>query len=87
MSEKKAKKAAKDNRPPAEKLILDFLNLNKIVLIVDEIAIVNDVAKGAVYTVDKRPRIRAYYQDQVNKSKPNELKPTNGQEKKVEVVN
>ncbi|MBU1067091.1 hypothetical protein KKE60_04860 [Patescibacteria group bacterium] len=60
-------KSPEDTRVPADKILLDFLQKEKLVLIADETTIVNNVIPGVVYTVDKRPRIRVYYSDQIEK--------------------
>ncbi len=83
MSNKKAKKG-QDKRIPAEKLLLDFIKANRIVLIVDEIFIVNTDAKDALYTKIRRPMLKAFYLDQVAKNKP----AINGESKpKINIVN
>ena len=74
MSDKKAEKTATPQRIPADQLLLNFLKENDIVLIVDEAQIVTNTIKGIVYTVDKRPRVRVQYQDELKK----EDQPTNG---------
>lgn len=68
-----AKKA--DKRKPADQLLLEFLKEKNIVLIVDEASLVNNTVKDLVWVVDKRPRVRVYYQDQIEKQKNGDATP------------
>lgn len=78
MSEKKAKKAVKDTRIPAQELLLKFLKDQGLVLIADEQNVMSTVVQDVVYTVNKNPRIRVYYADQIKaQEKPNGKTPVN----------
>ena len=79
MAAKKGKKA-QPSRVSAEKLLLDFIQSNKITLIVDEVTALNTDVKDAVYVVIKRPRVRAYYLDEIQ-----QIKPGNGQPPKPRI--
>ena len=71
-------KRPQTTRIPADELLINFLKQNNIVIIVDEAGIVQNTVKGLVYTVDKRPRVRVYYKDQIEKENPTkdiEIKP------------
>lgn len=59
-----------DTRIPADQVLLDFLQKNKLVLIVDEVPLAVTVIPGAVHVVDKRPRVRVFYADQLKERKP-----------------
>ena len=83
MSDKKLKKE-QPTRIAADKLLLDFLKENNLVIIADESSLVNNIEPGVIYTVDKRPRIRVYYKDQIEKEQP---KMDGDNTPKVEVVN
>ena len=67
---KKTKKA-QPKRTPADKILLDFIQDNKIVLVVDEVSILNTDVKDALYVTIKRPRVRAFYLDEIKKAKTN----------------
>ena len=80
MADDKGEKAqTTPQRVPADQLLLSFLSENSMVIIVDEVGIVQNTVKDTVYTVDRRPRVRVYYKDQVEKKdapNPNgEVKP------------
>ena len=79
MSKKTEK--AQPKRTPADKILLDFIQDNKIVLVVDEISILNTDIKDAIYVSIKRPRVRAFYLDEIGKTK------TNGEDKpKIDII-
>lgn len=63
----KSDKAPKDTRTPPEEVLLEFLKKNNLVLIADEISLPTTIIPDVIYVVDKRPRIRVYYSDQLNK--------------------
>lgn len=71
----------KDKRTPADEVLLKFLQKEKLVLIADEISLVTNIVPGTIWTVDKRPRIRVYYADQIDK-----IKEKTGEEK-IDIVN
>ena len=81
MSKDKAKKG-QDNRTPASKLHLDFLQANQLVIIVDEVSISVADATKSLCVVAKRPRVSVFYKDQL-KTKETE---TNGKPK-IDIVN
>ena len=83
MVDKKGEKP-QTTRIAANKLLLDFLKENNLVIIADETLLVNNIEPGVIYTVDKRPRIRVYYKDQIEKEQP---KIDGDNTPKVEVVN
>lgn len=70
----KVSQIPKDTRVSADKILLDFLQKNKIVLIADEVSLVTNIVPGTIFVVDKRPRIRVYYADQIDKLKKPEEK-------------
>jgi hypothetical protein len=81
MVKTKSKKAQEPKRIPADKLLLDFVKDNRIVLIVDEVKVINPDVVDAVYVTIKRPRVRAFYLDQIKKGQ------ANGEDKpKVDIV-
>ena len=89
MPRKKAKKTSKgngeitkDKRIPPDRLLLGLLQKNKLVLIADEVSLVTNIIPKTIYVVDKRPRIRVFYEDQIEKLKIDEEKG-----EKVEIVN
>lgn len=84
MVSKKGNKPQQPTRIPANKLLLDFLKNNNLVIITDEVLLVNNIEPGVIYTVDKRPRIRVYYSDQLPKEEP---KSNGDSTPKVDVVN
>ena len=59
----------KDSRTPADKILLDFLRKEKLVLIADEISLVTNIVPETIYVVDKRPRIRVFHADQIEEAK------------------
>jgi hypothetical protein len=85
MAAKKAKKGQAPSRTSADKLVIDFIQANKIVLIIDEVSVLNTDVKDAVYVTIKRPRVRAFYLDEI---KDKEKKP-NGDSgpPKIDIVN
>lgn len=89
MPDNKSKKAQDAKKPtsgriPAHKLLLDFISANRIILVVDEVNVVNEDVPNHVYVNIIRPRVRAFYQDDVNKPKGNT---TEQVKKPVEIVN
>ena len=89
MPRKKAKKTpkgngeiTKDKRIPPDRLLLGLLQKNKLVLVADEVNLVTNIVPKTIYVVDKRPRIRVFYEDQIEKLKIEEEKG-----EKVEIVN
>jgi len=65
-------------RTPASDLLLDFLKQNKISIIVDEVPTMRAQVDKIIYAMEKVPRIRALYLDElVEKNK----------DPKVEVAN
>lgn len=71
-----AKKPKKGQRISADQLLIDFLKSNDLVIIVDEAAIVTNTVKGHVWTVDKRPRVRVQYKDEMGKKEENNEQPS-----------
>ena len=53
------------DRLPADKFVVQFLQANKIVLLLDKVALVNSDIKDAVVVVYERPRLRAFYLDEL----------------------
>jgi hypothetical protein len=74
-----------DKRKPANELLINFMQENKITLIVDEIGSVNTDIKDTLHVVVKRPRIRAFYADQMKKV----IDESNNESKKpkIDIVN
>ena len=58
-----------DKRIPPDKILLEFLQKNKLTIIADEVPLLTNIVPGTIYVVDKRPRIRVYYADQIEATK------------------
>lgn len=86
MAAKKDKKVQTPSRIPADKLVIDFIQANKIVLVVDEVSVVNMDVKDAIYVTIKRPRVRVFYLDEIQKLSK-QLPNGNPKETKVDIVN
>lgn len=72
MDTKNAKKGAVERTPP-DKLLLDFMKENKLVLILDEISIPVTDVKDTIYSVTKKQRARVFYLDQIEKEESNHV--------------
>ncbi len=55
----------KDERTPADKLLIDFIKDNKLTLVVDEVTTLSADIPDTVYVAIKRPRVRAFYLDDI----------------------
>ena len=62
MSKDKGKKSQKIT---ADKILLDFMKDNKITLVIDVIDVLNTDIKDLVYVQLRRPRVRAFYLDDI----------------------
>jgi len=81
MADKKDEKVQeKPQRTPVDQLLLNFLKEHDIILIVDGIDVVVNTVKDFVWVVDRRPRIRVQYRDEM---KPKE-QATNRNQTQVE---
>lgn len=54
-------------RKPAHELLVDFIKFNNLVLIVDEVTDTVPSIPDHLYVVNKSPRVRVFYADQVEK--------------------
>jgi hypothetical protein len=78
----KKKKPQVPTRTPADKLLLDFIKDNRIVLIVDEVIVSQAVIPDTIYVNVKKPILKAFYRDQIKTEKAK-----NGEDKpKVDIV-
>lgn len=64
---KKAQTPSESDRIPADKLLVEFMKTNNIVMIADEVALLTTDVPDTVYSISKKIRIRAYYSDQFKK--------------------
>ena len=83
MAAKKGKEPQVPARVPADKLLLDFIKDNKLTLVVDEVTRLQADVKDVIYINIKRPRVRAFYLDDINKIDQQNGQPNNA---KVDIV-
>lgn len=58
------------DREAAHEVLLDFIRLNKMVLVLDEISGTVPSVKDHIFVVTKTPRLRVFYSDQIEKEIP-----------------
>ena len=78
MSRKTIKKASKQ---PAEQLISDFLKLHNIAIVLDNTDTTTENIPGVLYTVDRRPRVRFFFKEDIMQKE----KKTNSTTPKMEI--